>query len=485
MINVKYFGATDVGLVRGNNEDVYIAMPLWDQEHFLLAAIDGMGGEEGGEVASATARDAMISYLENHREGDDRTLIREAMAFANNEIIRAKETAPHLGRMGCVATAGILDARAATLSIAHVGDSRLYLCSHGEITKLTHDHSLVGYQEEQGYLTEEEAMHHPARSVIERCLGMEPHNADDPNFIESNLFYVDPGDIFLFCSDGVCDMITKAQIKECLMAGSTPEEECRLIIETSKDAGGKDNITAVVAKVEGEGSGAARTVTASATASSTEATAPMLDVTAEDEKPGRSKGKRILWGILYTLVVAGAAALITIGIVKQRQAQEEGADQEGTVMPTDSVTDSTATQTPTLQTPAPEASQDTTPRSQPTSQPSSTSRNIPGVLPGNGNPTQMMNEDIGGDKKEKTGNAETTGEKPKVSESEESKADPGTSATSGSANETGNQAGNNETKPKTEKTNKPKAHEALPSKKKTPPSNPPSDPTPTPTPETP
>lgn len=346
-------------------------MDLWDDSHILLAAIDGMGGEEGGEVAAATARDAIISYLQQHHDSDDRTLIAEAITFANNEIIRAKESMPSLHRMGCVATAGIIDTNAATLSIAHVGDSRLYLCSHGEISKLTHDHSLVGYQEEKGYLTEEEAMNHPRRSVIERCLGMELHNTDDKNFIESNVFYIDPGDIFLFCSDGVCDMITKAQIKQCLLEGKDPEEDCRLIIEASKEAGGKDNITAVVAEVEGSVDHEdADTVTAPIYR---ETDSHSLHVTAEEEPRKKSKGKMILWAVIYTLVVAGAAALITIGIVKQRDAQENGADEPGKVMPVDSTANKpNQTPEPTVGEPAAsngDPAQETTPANGPTKAP--------------------------------------------------------------------------------------------------------------------
>lgn len=254
-IKVSYYGATDVGRRRKNNEDTLIARKIWDSRHILLAAIDGMGGEDGGEIAADIAEKSMIKYLEENREGTMTDLIKEAMVYANNEIIEYKLREHRLERMGCVATAGILDVADATLSIAHVGDSRLYRYSGNQLEKLTHDHSLVGYQEEQGLLTEKQAMKHPMRSVIERCLGYQMHEPTDKNFVESAVFPLEVGEKFLFCSDGVCDMLTSAQISECLASAPTPEEASRNIINAANKAGGKDNITAVVAYVaqsEGE-----------------------------------------------------------------------------------------------------------------------------------------------------------------------------------------------------------------------------------------
>lgn len=246
---VSFFGATDIGRVRTNNEDTYIAQYIWDDRHILLAAIDGMGGEEGGEIAAEIAKDSIIKYLSDFQNDTVLNLIKCAVADANNQILRYKEVQPQYRRMGCVATAGIIDLDEETLSVAHVGDSRLYRFSDGELSKLTHDHSLVGYQEEQGILTEEQAMKHPRRSVIERCLGSENHLADDKAFIEAGVFPLIKGEKFLFCSDGLCDVLTSACISECLKSESSPEEECLKLIERTNEAGGKDNITVVLAHV--------------------------------------------------------------------------------------------------------------------------------------------------------------------------------------------------------------------------------------------
>lgn len=246
---VSFSGATDIGRVRTNNEDTYIAQYIWDDRHILLAAIDGMGGEEGGEIAAEIAKDSIIKYISDFQNDTVLNLIKCAIADANNQILRYKEVQPQYRRMGCVATAGIIDLDEETLSIAHVGDSRLYRFSDGELSKLTHDHSLVGYQEEQGILTEEQAMKHPRRSVIERCLGSENHLADDKSFIEAGVFPLIKGEKFLFCSDGLSDVLTSAQISECLKPKSSPKDECLKLIERSNEAGGKDNITVVMAHV--------------------------------------------------------------------------------------------------------------------------------------------------------------------------------------------------------------------------------------------
>ena len=243
---MEFYGETNVGQARTNNEDAFIAQNIWDECHILLAAIDGMGGEEGGEIAADIARESIIKYLTDFRNASDLNLIKRAVADANNEIIRYKKYMPHYRRMGCVVTAGIIDIAKATLSIAHVGDSRLYRYANGELAKLTHDHSFVGSQEEQGILTEEQAMKHPRRSVIKHCLGYDNRMADDNSFIESGVFPLSKGEKLLFCSDGLYDMLMSAQIAESLAKSLSAEEECHDLINKANLYGGKDNVTVVV-----------------------------------------------------------------------------------------------------------------------------------------------------------------------------------------------------------------------------------------------
>lgn len=250
MMKISFYGATDTGRVRGNNEDEFITQYIWDKRHILLVVIDGMGGEEGGEIAASIAKNTIVKFLEEFQDDTILNLIKRAVTEANNQIVHEQQLQPALSRMGCVLTAGIVDLDEETLSIAHVGDSRLYRYSEGELSKLTHDHSLVGYQEEQGMLTEEEAMNHPERSIISRVVGGELHQADDKYFIDAGIFPLVPGETFVFCSDGLSDMLTSREISACLESDRKVEDECWKLIRKANEAGGRDNITVIVAKVE-------------------------------------------------------------------------------------------------------------------------------------------------------------------------------------------------------------------------------------------
>ncbi|MBO4646145.1 MAG: serine/threonine-protein phosphatase [Bacteroidales bacterium] len=243
---VALFGATNVGKVRTNNEDNLIWQTLWDDSHYLAVAIDGMGGYEGGEVAAAIAHDKIIEYLETYPNGERIELLKQAVTFANNAIVDRRETSTELSSMGCVLTAILVEVKAKRVNMVHVGDSRLYMFSENKLVKLSHDHSLVGYREEQGELTEEEAMNHPQRSVISRDVGSERHEVNDHNFLESDIFPLEPETTFLLCSDGLPDMITSAQITSVLQSEHNIEDRVNGLIDAALVAGGKDNVTAVL-----------------------------------------------------------------------------------------------------------------------------------------------------------------------------------------------------------------------------------------------
>ncbi len=249
-ITAKIFGNTDPGRVRSNNEDTFICTYVWDDRHILCAAIDGVGGYEGGEVAAEIARQTITEYVENAQGNRFLEIIKQAVAEANNEIIRRKEDDPKLSMMGCVASAAIIDLDNRCINIAHVGDSRIYCYHDGELKKISHDHSLVGCLEEKGDLTETEAMSHPQRNLIDRLLGDKLHSVSDRNFIEASISAIPEGDSqYLFCSDGLSDMLTSAQIADVLASGMTPESEVEQLISDANSAGGKDNVTVVIASI--------------------------------------------------------------------------------------------------------------------------------------------------------------------------------------------------------------------------------------------
>lgn len=248
--SISFYGETNVGLVRTNNEDAFIAQPLWEDERYTLCvAIDGLGGHAAGEVAAGIARGTIVNYLNRHRgEDGGMELLKAAVAEANNAIID-QQSVPGRSNMGCVLTAGIFDGKEGRLYVAHVGDSRLYRINGTSIDKLTHDHSLVGYREDIGELSEAQAMNHPRRNEVERILGEKPHNPDDPNFIEGQRFTVTPGERYVFCSDGLSDLVTKADITALATASESLEVCAKALIKAACDKGGKDNITVVLAQV--------------------------------------------------------------------------------------------------------------------------------------------------------------------------------------------------------------------------------------------
>ena len=253
MNRISFSGATHVGMVRDNNEDAFICQYLWDEQHVLCVAIDGLGGYEGGEIAAAIAKDTIVNYLNSNRMGDLIDLLKQAVTQANNDIVTHQAQNPEYDRMGCVLTAGLFDLDAGQLNVAHVGDSRLYQWYEGNLRKLTHDHSLVGYREDNGLLTEEEAMNHPQRNVVERILGDKIHHLEDKGFIEAAIFSLQDGMRFIFCSDGLTDMITAAEISLIVQNNKDNLEDCvNALIKSACDHGGKDNVTVVMAQYSDE-----------------------------------------------------------------------------------------------------------------------------------------------------------------------------------------------------------------------------------------
>lgn len=249
MDSIVFKAISDVGLVRDNNEDSFIAQFLWDDYHILCAAIDGVGGYEGGEVAAEIARSTIIDYLNSYPDNNLQDVIAQAVLQANNNIYQQREKGP-FSHMSCVVSAAIIDVKAEKIYIAHVGDSRIYLYNKGTLTKITHDHSLVGYREEIGELTEEEAMNHPRRNIIERCLGEEERVFGDGNFVDNATFDIPADGKLLFCSDGLTDLVTGAEIKQILATRESTDAKCQKLVDCAKEHGGKDNVTVVLVETQ-------------------------------------------------------------------------------------------------------------------------------------------------------------------------------------------------------------------------------------------
>ncbi|HVL94546.1 MAG TPA: Stp1/IreP family PP2C-type Ser/Thr phosphatase [Solirubrobacteraceae bacterium] len=230
----EHWYGSDVGRQRQGNEDnFFVQSPL-----FVVA--DGMGGAQAGEVAAQMAVEAFRDGL-----GDGAALdgLVETIRRANRHIHDASRSeAQHQG-MGTTCTAIYVGED--EVALAHVGDSRCYLFRDGDLTRLTRDHSLVGELIDRGKLTEEQAEVHPQRSVITRALGAEPDVRVDTERVEAR-----GGDLFLLCSDGLTSMIREPALVAILQEGESLETTGRRLIAAANDAGGRDNITVVLLRID-------------------------------------------------------------------------------------------------------------------------------------------------------------------------------------------------------------------------------------------
>lgn len=241
----NYFGITDVGKVRGNNEDTFVAQKIAGNELVLACVIDGVGGYAGGEVAAAIAKETIQMQL-NKPTGDILQLMRKAITEANNRILSAKQQEKAHEDMACVLTIAIADLSNNLFYYAHVGDTRLYLLRDNSLIKISKDQSFVGFMEDSGRLTEEQAMLHPKRNEINKALGFPGSINGQEEDIETGQSPFLPGDLILLCSDGLSDMVNKENITSILLKDLTLEQKGQALVDLANANGGRDNITVVL-----------------------------------------------------------------------------------------------------------------------------------------------------------------------------------------------------------------------------------------------
>jgi serine/threonine protein phosphatase PrpC len=230
---------THTGLQRRENEDSVLASPP------LFVVADGMGGAQAGEVASRIAVDAFAEGLPDDGSPEER--LAAVALTANRRIYELSRSESERAGMGTTLTAAYLGET--DLSIAHVGDSRAYLFRDGELTRLTQDHSLMAELIRRGKLTEEEAADHPQRSIITRALGPEPEVA-----VDTWTYPVRAGDVILLCSDGLTSMVPEARVAEILRTSGELDRAAQALIDEANQAGGRDNITVILFRLEEVGS---------------------------------------------------------------------------------------------------------------------------------------------------------------------------------------------------------------------------------------
>jgi protein phosphatase len=230
-----HYAGTDTGRQRRANEDSLLARsPL-----FVVA--DGMGGAQAGEVASGIAVDYFREGLED--DSTPESALASLALAANSRIHELSHSSAEHAGMGTTLTAVYVGDQ--EVAIAHVGDSRAYCLRDGELLRLTDDHSLVDELMRQGRLTPEEAVEHPQRSVITRALG--PEGTVE---VDTRSFTARPGDVYLLCSDGLTTMLSEEQIADVLRTHTPLRDAGEALIAAANDAGGRDNITVVLLRLE-------------------------------------------------------------------------------------------------------------------------------------------------------------------------------------------------------------------------------------------
>ena len=239
---LSWAGRTDVGLVRGHNEDSYLV------RNPLFGVCDGMGGHAAGEVASAIAVRSIASHAPEHA---DDMLLGAAIEAANEAVIQGAANGEGKPGMGCTATCCIIEGT--KMAIAHVGDSRIYLLRAGTLVRLTHDHSYVEELVDAGEITADEARVHPSRSIITRALGSDPDMYADHFSLD-----VERGDRIILCSDGLSSMVPDAKIELLSVSSATPIDCTDQLVAAALEAGGHDNVSVIVVDVVSDGREEAR-----------------------------------------------------------------------------------------------------------------------------------------------------------------------------------------------------------------------------------
>jgi protein phosphatase len=270
--SVKSFGLTDPGRARTSNEDHFLIAVLMktmrielsslpqemakfsDDEGHLFLVADGIGGHQGGEHASALAIQTLENFFLNTlkwflhaRESEEKAVISElesAFNEADHKVMDEASAHAELTGMGTtVSMAYILESE---LFVAHAGDSRCYLYRGGELHQLTRDHTVVQEMLSQGLLAAEQLKKHPMRHVITNAIGGNESGVE----AEVHKLAIEHDDLILLCTDGLTDMMSDARIAKIVGSERNLETACQMLVSEANEAGGRDNITVVLARYE-------------------------------------------------------------------------------------------------------------------------------------------------------------------------------------------------------------------------------------------
>ena len=236
MLRFSGAGVSDVGLVRPHNEDSAFVGP------YVAVVADGVGGAAAGEVASATAAYAVSATVLARLGEEPEELLLDGLEAARASIRRGVQG--DLARLGMATTLTAVVCAGRRAVLAHLGDSRAYLLRGGELTRLTTDHTYVQRLVAAGQLHPDEVVRHPWRNVVLRSLDGDPVHEG----VDLVPLALAPGDRLLLCSDGLSDLVPEPTIRE-LAAVADPHSAAAVLTRAALEAGGRDNVTAVVLDV--------------------------------------------------------------------------------------------------------------------------------------------------------------------------------------------------------------------------------------------
>jgi protein phosphatase len=269
---VRSAGLTHRGQVRPANEDNFLIAELAKAMHiqqssidaggmryssergYLFLVADGMGGHRAGEQASSLTLEVIehfvldtLKWFFHLQSGEERNLLAEfqaALHQADSTVLAEADRHPECHGMGTTLTMAYC--LAGELFVVHVGDSRCYLLRDGKLHRLTHDHTLTEEMVRRGLLKQAEAAHHPYRHVITNCVG-----GNSPGLQpEARKMDLEPGDTLLLCSDGLTEMVPEGKVEAVLLTTPDPRKACERLVAMANEAGGRDNVTAIVARFD-------------------------------------------------------------------------------------------------------------------------------------------------------------------------------------------------------------------------------------------
>ena len=321
-MKLKWGASTDVGMVRQQNEDSFLA------EETLFVVADGMGGHNAGEVASALA---VTTLKAGARLGIDTTEdFRELVQQANSAIYTASLDDSTQSGMGTTVTAlSIVEGEEPRVLVANVGDSRAYLWRSGALSRLSVDHSYVQELVNEGIITPEAARVHPRRNIVTRALGI-----DRSVMVDVFTHFVRTGDRIVLCSDGLVDEVADVEIARVLGQHTDPQETAEALVMVANTNGGRDNTTVIVVDVLDD-------ISEPIASTAPDNTAPMQSPSASSSASGpvvagvgstlAKKKNRVGMVLFWTALVAIVLSGITVVGVYARSGYFIGFDKDSRV----------------------------------------------------------------------------------------------------------------------------------------------------------